>query len=117
MSETPAATAPVGVRRVILTPAGEASPFRVERLCWADPGPFALHLGDRVVVQDGADTWAGEVVIPASRVLEWSDDAARPFVVRHASDAECPDPPPAAGRRLLDSLGLPPELLMPTEPR
>ena len=117
MSETPAATAPAGVRRVILTPAGEASPFRIERLCWADPGPFALRAGDRVVVQDGADAWAGEVVIPASQVLEWSDDAGRPVVVRRATDAEWPDPPPGAGRRLLDSLGLPPELLMPTDPR
>jgi hypothetical protein len=117
VSETPAATAPVGVRRVILTAAGEASPFRVERLCWADPGPIALQMGDRVVVQDGVDVWAGEVVIPASQVLEWPDDAGRPTVVRRATDAEWPDPPPAAGRRLLDSLGLPPELLRPTERR
>ena len=117
MSETRTATAPVGVRRVTVTPGGEASPFRVERLNWADPGPFALQVGDRVVVQDGAEAWAGEVVIPASQVLEWTGDAGRPIVVRRATDAEWPDPPRTDGRRLLDSLGLPPELLTPTEPR
>jgi hypothetical protein len=115
VSETPTATAPVGVRRVTVTPAGEASPFRVARLYWADPGPFALEVGDRVVVQDGADVWAGEVVIPGSRVLEWTDDAGLAVVVRRASAAQWPDPPQTEGRRLLDSLGLPPELLGPAE--
>jgi hypothetical protein len=117
MSATPPSPAPVGVRRFTVTPAGEASPFRAERLYWADPGPFALDVGDRVVVQGGADAWAGEVVIPASRVLEWTDDAGRPVVVRRATDAEWPDSPRTDGRRLLDSLGLSPEHLTPTEPR
>jgi hypothetical protein len=117
MNETAASIAPVGVRRVMLTPASVASPIRVERLCWVDPGSFEAQTGDRVAVKDGEETWVGEVVVPATRVLEWTDDASRPTIVRRATDAEWPDPAETDGRRLLASLGLPPELLTTTEPR
>lgn len=86
-------------------------------LCWVQPGPFALEQGDRVVVREGDAEWVGEVVVPPNRLIEWPmpgewpHPAARPVIVRRAADEAWPVPPVTAGRRLLESLALPPELL------
>lgn len=87
----------------------------VGRLRWVQQGPFALALGDRVAVREDDGEWLGEVVVPPERVVEWSELTDLPVIARRATDAEWPAPPVTAGRRLLDSLGLPPELL--TRPR
>jgi hypothetical protein len=61
---------------------------------------------------DGLE-WLGEVVVPPARLVEWPPDlGGLPVIVRRASDAEWPSPPATDGRRLLDSLGLPPALLV-----
>ena len=49
--------------------------------------------------------------MPPERLVEWPELTDLPVVARRATDAEWPDAPVTDGRRLLDSLGLPPELL------
>jgi hypothetical protein len=101
--------APAGIR-----PAPGSRPDGSERLRWVDPGPLTLTFGDRVVVRDaGGSEWLGEVAVPPARLVEWPADLDRlPVVTRRASDTEWPSPPTTEGRRLLDSLGLPPALLV-----
>jgi hypothetical protein len=81
-----------------------------ERLRWVAPGRFTLALGDRVVVVEHDREWLGEVVVPPERLVEWPELTDLPVVARRATDAEWPDVPVTDGRRLLDSLGLPPKL-------
>jgi hypothetical protein len=80
-------------------------------LRWVAPGPFTLAAGDRVAVVEHGREWLGEVVVPPDRLVEWPELTDLPVVARRATDAEWPDPPVTDGRRLLDTLGLPPELL------
>jgi hypothetical protein len=82
-----------------------------ERLRWVAPGRFTLAIGDRVVVVEHGREWLGEVVVPPERLVEWPELTDLPVVARRATDAEWPDAPVTDGRRLLDTLGLPPELL------
>lgn len=98
-------SAPAGVRPTDGTP-----------LRWVQPGLFALQYGDRVVVHDGDADWLGVVVIPPEQLLEWTDPASLPVVARLAEDADWPAAPVRAGRRLLESLALAPELLARTVP-
>jgi hypothetical protein len=83
----------------------------VGQLRWVEPGSFELHLGDRVAVRAHDGEWLGEVVVPPQRLVEWTEQADLPVVVRRVADAEWPAPPVTDGRRLLDSLGLAPDLL------
>ena len=97
------ARAPAGVR-----PVGGGG-----RLRWVEPGAFELAIGDRVAVREDDEAWLGEVVVPPDRLVEWpAPELSRmPVVVRRAADDEWPAPPGTDGRRLLDSLGLPPDVL------
>lgn len=101
------ASAPVGIRPV------SAERRRQRPIVWASPGRFDLKIGDRVSVLVPCYEWLGEVVVPPDRLVEWPGDGPRqaPVVMRRATDDEWPEPPLTAGRRLLDSLGLPSELL------
>ena len=81
---------------------------------WKLTGDLDLALGDRVSVQTPGDEWLGEVVVPPDRLIEVPDTFATgqpPIVMRRADDGEWPDPPETEGRRLLDSLGLPPDAM------
>jgi hypothetical protein len=100
-------SAPVGIRPV------DAERRRARPIVWARPGTFELALGDRVAVLQSCYEWLGEVVIPPDRLVEWPDPGPSqvPVVVRRAMDDEWPAPPLTAGRRLLDSLRVPPALL------
>jgi hypothetical protein len=100
-------SAPVGIR-----PA-DAERRRTSPIVWARPGKFDLVLGDRVVVLQPCHEWLGEVVVPADRLVEWPGPGPRevPVIVRRVAEDEWPEPPVTDGRRLLDSLGLPRELL------
>ena len=100
MTELDRGAAPAGIRSAV-----------TGRLRWVEPGTFALAIGDRVAVREDDGEWLGEVVVPPDRLVEWSELAGLPVVVRRAADDEWPAPPVTDGRRLLDSLGLPPELL------
>jgi hypothetical protein len=119
MSDPAAGPAPVGVRPMT-SPFNRPAPGAVmTRLRWVQPGSLVLQYGDRVVVGEGEDAWLGEVVVPVERLLEWPGLAELPdlpLVVRRAEDAEWPAPPDTAGRRLLESLALPPELLVRSKP-
>ena len=70
-----------------------------------------------MVVREGDAEWLGEVVVPPVQLIEWPPAAewphlgASPVVVRRAAEEEWPVPPVTAGRRLLESLALPPDLL------
>jgi len=103
--------APAGVR-----PALAESGARASRLRWVEPGPFALAMGDRVAVREGDAEWLGEVVVPPERLMEWPELETLPVVSRRVPDAEWPAAPAGDGRRLLESLALPPELLARTPP-
>jgi hypothetical protein len=80
-------------------------------LRWVAPGQLTLAIGDRVAVVERGREWLGEVVVPPGRLVEWPALTNLPVVARRVADAEWPDPPVTDGRRLLDTLGLPPELL------
>ena len=87
---------------------------RVRPIYWALPGDLDLALGDRVSVQTPGDEWLGEVVVPPDLLIEVPDTFATgqvPIVMRRANEDEWPDPPETEGRRLLDSLGLPPDAM------
>lgn len=99
--------------RVGIRPAS-ADARRARPIVWALPGDLDLALGDRVSVLVPCYEWLGEVVVPPERLIEWPDSFATgqiPIVTQRATDAEWPAPPVTDGRRLLDTLGLPPELL------
>jgi hypothetical protein len=104
---------PVGVRAVT----GE----RQGRLCWvsaealdADDG-HALRRGSRVVVRAAGAEWLGEVVVPSQQVLESLPLADLPYIVRLVTEADSwPGVPDRAGRALLESLGLAPDLFEPS---
>lgn len=98
--------APVGVRPVV-----RETGIRDARMRWVRSGPFELSFGDRVAVRDGDDEWLGEVVLPSARLVEWPALEDLPEVSRRVPDVEWPNPPPAAGRQVLEALALPPELL------
>jgi hypothetical protein len=107
-----AVAAPAGVRPVSGNVGNAASSPGSSRLRWVDPGPFALAHGDRVVVLEDGSEWLGEVTLAPERLVAWPDDlSALPVIARRASAAEWPDRPVTDGRRLLESLALPPELL------
>lgn len=102
-----------GPARVGIRPAS-AERRRARSIVWALTGDLDLALGDRVSVLVPCYEWLGEVVVPPERLVEWPDAFATgqmPVVMRRATDDEWPAPQVTAGRRLLDSLGLPPELL------
>lgn len=83
-------------------------------ILWALPGDLDLALGDRVSVLVPCHELLGEVVVPPAQIVELPDSFASgqvPVVMRRATVAEWPAPPVTAGRRLLDSLGLAPDLL------
>ena len=101
--------APVGVRPVSGSPDGTST-----RLRWVEPGQIALALGDRVVVRDADAEWLGEVVVTADRLVEWPDLDDLPVVSRREADDEWPRPAATDGGRLLESLGLSPEMLRPS---
>jgi hypothetical protein len=105
-------TAPAGVRRV-----AQESGIRSGRLCWVVPGSFELAVGDRVAVRDGAEEWLGEVTVPPERLVEWPELGALPVITRRVSAAEWPSATIGDGCRLLESLGLSPELLARRQPR
>jgi hypothetical protein len=104
--------APVGVRPA--TGVAGANPGQVR---WVAPGSFALAPGDRVLVQEHGAEWLAEVVVAPERLVEWPELAPLPTVIRRALPAEWPATAPTDGRRLLESLGLPPDLLSPHEGR
>lgn len=100
---------PVGVRAVT----GE----RAGRLAWVSAEVFgtdSLVTGSRVVVSNGAGEWLGEVVVAPERLLESPPLTGLPSIVRLAREGDgWPEAPDRAGRTLLDSLALSPELLTP----
>ena len=102
---------PIGVRAVTGDRAG--------RLVWAATGIVdTAHLtcGSRVLVRDGASEWLAEVIVVPGQLLESPHLADLPSIVRLATDADAwPTMPDRAGRALLDSLGLSPELLEPSD--
>jgi hypothetical protein len=98
---------PAGVRPAPGSP-GDAA----RRLRWVAPGAFTLALGDRVAVREGDLEWLGEVAVLPERLVEWPALDGLPVVTRRATDAEWPILPATDGRRLLESLGLPPALLV-----
>jgi hypothetical protein len=65
-----------------------------------------------MAVREGAHEWLGEVMVPSERLVEWPALDGLPVVTRRATAAEWPAEPATDGRRLLESLGLPPELLV-----
>ena len=116
MSATDRGPAPAAVRPVIVQ-ADAAGPGTGEGpLRWVEPGAFELAIGDRVAVRSQGGEWLGEVVVPPERLVEWPDLPDLPVVARRATAEEWPRPPVTDGRRLLDSLGLPPELLVRRRP-
>jgi hypothetical protein len=106
-----ASTLPVGVRAVTGDRAG--------RLTWAETGTVDtthLTVGSRVLVRDGEQELLAEVIVVPGQLLESPPLADLPSIVRVATDADAwPTMPDRAGRALLDSLGLPPELLEPSD--
>jgi hypothetical protein len=96
--------APAGVRPAPGSHGGTAG-----RLRWVATGGLPLALGDRVAVLDDGREWLGEVVVPPDRLVEWMEPEGLPVVGRRVPDAEWPTTPATDGRRLLESLGLPPE--------
>jgi hypothetical protein len=106
--------APAGIRPAPGSPLGAVG--AAGRLRWVDPGDLALAPGDRVAILQDGQEWLGEVVVPPERLVEWDDLEGLPVVSRPVPDTEWPSAPPTDGRRLLDSLGLPPELLERTRP-
>jgi hypothetical protein len=102
-----------GAPRVGIRPAG-AERQRATPIAWALVGKLDLALGDRVSVLVPCYEWDGEVVVPPDRLVEWPASFATgqvPVVMRRVADDDWPDPPVTEGRRLLDSLGLPPDVL------
>jgi hypothetical protein len=110
--EAGSGTAPAGVRSLDPVTDSLGEKVGVRRLRWVWPGPFELGMGDRVAVREHDAEWLGEVVVPPGRLVEWPELSGLPVVTRRVADAEWPSPPVTAGRRLLDSLALPPELLV-----
>ena len=96
----------------------DADQRRASPIVWALPGALDLAFGDRVAVFQTGHEWLGEVVVPADRLVEWPGPAADqpPIVVRRATEDDWPESPVTDGRRLLDSLGLPRELLVRSRP-
>ena len=97
----------------------DADRRRANPIVWAVSGALdGLAFGDRVTVLQAGHEWLGEVVVPADRLVEWPDSAPEqpPIVVRRATEDDWPEPPVTDGRRLLDSLGLPRELLVRSRP-
>ena len=82
-------------------------------ILWALPGKLDdLAFGDRVSVLVPCHDILGEVVVPAGQIVEVPDSFSTgqvPIVMRRAEDDEWPAPPITEGRRLLDSLALPPD--------
>jgi hypothetical protein len=103
--------APAGVR-----PAHASTDTGATHLRWVEPGSFTLSLGDRVAVLEAGAEWLGEVVVPPERLVEWPELERLPVVTRRVLDAEWPSAPAGDGRRLLESLPLPPELLARARP-
>jgi hypothetical protein len=102
VSNGPDRHVPIGVR-----PADLAN----GRLRWVRPAGFVLSVSDRVVVgEDGAD-WYGELLVASDRLVEWVSQDGLPVVTRLADPGSWPARPIRAGRQLLESLGLPPELI------
>lgn len=106
MSGRDPAVAPVGVR-----PAPGSTGDSQCEVRWVEPGSFALAHGDRVLIQENGAEWLAEVVVAPERLVEWPDLAPLPTVIRRALPTEWPAVAPTDGRRLLESLGLPPDLL------
>lgn len=100
--------APVGVR-----PAPGGAGGSQDRVRWVEPGRFVLAQGDRVLVQEHGAEWLAEVVVAPERLVEWPELASLPTILRRALPAEWPAAAPTDGRRLLESLGLPPDVLSP----
>ena len=74
-----------------------------------------LQQGSRVVVREGDSEWLGEVVVPSQQVLESLPLADLPYIVRLVTEADSwPGVPDRAGRALLESLGLAPDLFEPS---
>jgi hypothetical protein len=105
MTERDRAVAPVGVRPAPRSPGGSQGQLR-----WVEPGPFTLAHGDRVLIQEHGAECLAEVVVAPERLVEWPDLAPLPTVVRRALPTEWPAIASTDGRRLLESLGLPPKL-------
>jgi hypothetical protein len=103
--------APAGVRRV----EGETG-IRASRLSWVEAGPFELAPGDRVAVRENGDEWLAEVVVPPAHLVEWDTLGDLPVIARRVPASEWPSGPIRDGRRLLESLALPPELLTRRQP-
>jgi hypothetical protein len=104
MSSSGDGSAPVGVRPVVRETGMPAS-----RLRWVRGGSLDLAFGDRVAVVEDDDEWLAEVVVPAGRLIEWPAHAELPLVRRLVSEPEWPSLPATDGRRLLESLALPPK--------
>ena len=92
----------VGIRPV------SAERRRARPIVWALTGGLDLALGDRVSVLVPCYEWLGEVVVLSNRLLEWPELTDLPVVMRRVADDEWPSPSVTEGRRLLESLGLPP---------
>jgi hypothetical protein len=109
MNEPGASSTLVGVRAVTGDRAG--------RLTWVSVTEYRggqLAPGARVVVRDGEQMWLGEVLVPSERLLESPSLTDLPVIARLADASDTwPAVPDRAGRTLLDSLRLPPELLDP----
>jgi hypothetical protein len=103
---------PAGIRPIERAPDDTGA----GRLRWVTAGSLVLELGDRVVVRERDREWLGEVVVPPDRLVEWPEQDGLPIVVRRASAAEWPVDPAQDGTRLLESLALPPELLVRRRP-
>ena len=87
-------------------------------LCWVSAEALGtndahvLRRGSRVVIRDGDSEWLGEVVVPPGQVLESPQVADPPHIVRLVTGVDAwPGAPDRAGRALLESLDLAPDLL------
>jgi hypothetical protein len=98
--------APVGVR-----PAPDGGGGSPRRLRWVEAGPLTLSQGEQVAGREDGGEWLAEVVVPAESLVEWPALTDLPVVTRRVAAAEWPGIQVTDGRRLLESLALPPGLL------
>jgi hypothetical protein len=105
---------PAGVRAVTGERQGRLSWVSAEALATDDA--HVLARGSRVVVREGDSEWLGEVVVPPGQVRESSLLAGPPYIVRFVTEADAwPGVPDRAGRALLESLRLAPDLFEPSD--
>lgn len=74
-------------------------------LAWFRAGAVPAEVGSWAVGLRGGAEAVGQVIVGRGQCLGFpADPAALPELLRAATEAEIPRPPPTAGRALLDSL-------------